>query len=236
MALGALAAVGALLAVVQLAPWKGSKAASSTTTPSTATTTTTPPVSTPAATPPDTTAPVTTAPVTTPPVTTPPVTAEKPPETFSTSPKQQRPTQTANQRPAMNQPAQQQPVQRPVQNPVQAPAQPQPAAQIPAQQPTVSAPPVDPGPSRAELQKVRESLMLLNNRAATVRNSMDSLRRSQAASGYGIGGQYTGPAGLMETYLNGAADALRANDVTAAKDFSTKAERQIDILEKLFHL
>ena len=65
---------------------------------------------------------------------------------------------------------------------------------------------------------------------------MQSLQRSQAAQGYNIGGQYSGPAGLMETYLRGAADALNNNDLVAAKDFSTKAEHQIEILEKLFHL
>ncbi len=93
-----------------------------------------------------------------------------------------------------------------------------------------------PGPSRAELQKVREDLTLLSNRAGTVHNSLQSLQQSQAAQGYGLGGQYTGPAGLMDTYLRGAADALDAKDLAAAKDFTAKAERQVEILEKLLHL
>ena len=103
-------------------------------------------------------------------------------------------------------------------------------------QPSTAAAAVDPGPSRAELQKTRESLALLNNRATAVRSSLESLKRAQAAQGYNIGGQYTGPAGLMDTYLNGATEALNAHDLSAAKDFAAKAERQIEILEKLFHL
>ena len=83
---------------------------------------------------------------------------------------------------------------------------------------------------------MREELTLLSNRAATVHSSMQSLQRSQASQGLGLGGQYTGPAGLMDTYLRGAADALDAKDLAAAKDFAAKAERQIEILEKLFHL
>jgi len=83
---------------------------------------------------------------------------------------------------------------------------------------------------------VRESLALLNNRASSVRSSMDSLKRAQAAQGFNIGSQYTSPAGMMETYLNGANDALNARDLGAAKDFAAKAERQIETLEKLLHL
>ena len=40
----------------------------------------------------------------------------------------------------------------------------------------------------------------------------------------------------MDTYLRGAADALNAERPPAAKDLATKAERQMEILEKLFHL
>jgi serine/threonine-protein kinase len=225
MAIGAVAAVGALLALVQLAPWKGSKAA-------------VPPTQVAATNP----APVT-PPVAVPtPATEQPIVAEKPvdqpvdkpavkPADPAPATVKPRPTQTAAQHPAISQPMQQQqPVQTPQQQPVQA------AAPPPQPQPVASAPAPDPGPSRAELQKVRESLALMNNRAATVRSSMESLRRSQAAQGYNIGGQYTGPAGLMETYLTGAGEALNAHDLNAAKDFSTKAERQLEILEKLLHL
>ena len=234
MAIGAIAAVGVLVAAVQFGPWKGSKAAVAP--PST------PPVTTanPA---PDTAAPAAPAPVPGPtvpePATQTPAASQKPVEAVS-----QRPVETAPQpskprvtssaaKPPATQPQPQQPLQAPpVQTPTQQPVQTTP--QAPAQQPPAA--PVESGPSRAELQKMRESLALMNNRANQVRTGIENLRRSQAAQGFNIGSQYTGPAGLMDTFLNGANEALNAHDLTAAKDFAAKAEHQLEILEKLLHL
>ncbi|MDE3164304.1 MAG: hypothetical protein KGN36_00725, partial [Acidobacteriota bacterium] len=125
--------------------------------------------------------------------------------------------------------------QAPVQQPVQTPA----AAQAPPPQ-AVPAAPVPSGPSqaelaaarRAELQKVRESLAMMSARAASVHSTLDSLRRSQAASGVGLRGDWMQAASLMDTFMRGSNDALNAGDAPAARDFMDKAERQLEILEK----
>ena len=214
MAIGAVVAVAALVGIIEFPARKTIQAAHPVSAPAPAT------VITPAP------APAENASV---PISTP----EKGTDAFSPPPKPQLahvPSQPVSQpRPQQPQPPQPQPQQPQTQQPAIQPATQPPAAQPPA----VAA---DPGPSRAELQKVREDLSLLSNRAATVHSSMQSLQRSQASQGLGLGGQYTGPAGLMDTYLRGAADALDAKDLAAAKDFAAKAERQIEILEKLFHL
>jgi eukaryotic-like serine/threonine-protein kinase len=229
MALGAIAAVAVLVAAVQFGPWKGGKAAGPTAAPVVTENPAPPPVTPPQPTP---SQPAAEVPAVTQPAAQVPSIPQKPVDTPLTTPVKPRPSVASSQRPTVSQPQQQPTQQQPMQMPAQQPAQS--APQVSAPQP--AAPPVDAGPSRAELQKMRESLALLNNRASSVRNSMDSLKRSQAAQGFNIGSQYTSPAGLMETYLNGANDALNARDLGAAKDFASKAERQIETLEKLLHL
>src|SRR5271157_4084560 len=119
--------------------------------------------------------------------------------------------------------------------------QPQPQTQEPAppppepQQATVPPQPDQNAASRAELQEVQEKLVLLDNRAQGIRGTLDNLQRAQAAKGYGLGSQYTGPAGLMESYLRGAGDALNAGDAAAARRFLEKAEPPIAALEKLLN-
>jgi len=230
MALGAIAAVAVLVAAVQFGPWKGGKAASPPASPVVSENPAAPAVTPPQPAP---SQPAVETPVVTQPAAQVSSIPQKPVETPSTTTVKPRPSVAAAQRPPLSQPQQQSVQQQPIQMPPQQPAQS--APQVSAPQP-VTTPPVEAGPSRAELQKVRESLALLNNRASSVRSSMDSLKRAQAAQGFNIGSQYTSPAGMMETYLNGANDALNARDLGAAKDFAAKAERQIETLEKLLHL
>jgi hypothetical protein len=128
-------------------------------------------------------------------------------------------TQTTVQQPAqepVQQPAQQQPVQQPIQQPAQAVAPP-------------------PGPSRAEMQAAREQMMQLENRANGINTSLQSLQRSQQASGLNLSSKFTDPQGLMNGYIKGAADALNDHDPDSAKSFLEKAERQVAILEKLLN-
>src|SRR6185312_5272783 len=91
------------------------------------------------------------------------------------------------------------------------------------------------GPSRAELQAAREQMMQLSIRANGIHGSLQSLQRSQAASGLNLSSKFTEPAGLMDGYMQGAADALKANDLESSKNFLEKAERQVEILEKLLN-
>jgi hypothetical protein len=105
----------------------------------------------------------------------------------------------------------------------------------PQPQPQVSSPP-PPAPDlqarRAESQAARESLAQLSVRANGIRNTLQSLERRQAASGLGLRRDWVEAAGLMDTFLRGANDALAANDLAAARDLMRKAELQVDKLDK----
>jgi len=121
-------------------------------------------------------------------------------------------TQPAPQRPAVSQPA------------VLQPAAPlNPAA--PAPQPDLSA-------QRAELQKTREGLAMLLARSTSVHSTLDNLRHSQAASGLGLRGDWLQAASLMDSFLQGATNAIAAGDSGSAKDLMEKGERQLEKLEK----
>jgi hypothetical protein len=108
-------------------------------------------------------------------------------------------------------------------------APPPPVQEAPA---PVAARPAESGPSRAELQAAREQLVMLNARAGSVRASLQSLQRSQAASGLNLRADMQQASSLMNAYLQGATDAFNANDLAAAGSLMDKAETQIDKLEK----
>ncbi len=126
------------------------------------------------------------------------------------------------------------PVQAGVQ-PVASQPQPVPppvAAQPAAVQP-VSAPP---GPTRAEIAEARDRVAKLEVRGQLIHQSLDSLRNSMAAQGLSLNARFTGPQALMDTNLRSAREALGQSDLNAAREYSEKAEHQIEILEKLLNL
>ena len=96
--------------------------------------------------------------------------------------------------------------------------------------------PVAPSPElaarRAELQKVRESLVMLQARTSSIHTTLDGIRRSQAASGLGLRSDWAQAASLMDSFFQGANDALNAGDAAAARDLMEKSERQVEKLEK----
>jgi hypothetical protein len=117
---------------------------------------------------------------------------------------------------------------------------PVPVAEAPSAPPAQHASPAPQGkpeayPTRARVQEAREQWTMLNSRATGIRTSLDSIQRSQAAGGLNMNSRLQQPAHLMDSYLQGANDALNAGDVSAANDFMKKAERQIEILEKLLN-
>ena len=208
MGLGAVAAVLAIVALVAIAPWKGTGAAPAK-------------IASPAAQPP----------------------VSEPPAPVAAQPLSQ-PSSQPEPQPQM--PA------APVSTPVgasprvpsrtpgvaksAAPAGSQPAAQAPVvQQPAPQQPAAPKGPSRAELQEVRESLALVGVRAAGIRTSLQSVQRSQAASGMNLRGDMQSAASQMNTYLDGAEAALNAGDVAQARSFLEKAEPQVQKLEKFLN-
>ena len=73
---------------------------------------------------------------------------------------------------------------------------------------------------------------MLGARASGIRTSLQSLQRSQAASGLNLRGDMQEASSLMTTYLEGANAALNDGNLTQSKSFMDKAERQIEKLEK----
>jgi serine/threonine-protein kinase len=105
--------------------------------------------------------------------------------------------------------------------------------------PAVSAPaPVPPPPQpdlaakRAVMQKTRESYAMLNARAVSIHSTLQSLERSQAASGLGLRSDWVQSASLIDSFLRGSHEAIEAGDPESARDLMDKAERQVEKLEK----
>jgi eukaryotic-like serine/threonine-protein kinase len=223
MAVGAVAAVLAIVALVAIAPWKGTGAATGKATA---------PVAQPAVA--EQPAPVAAQP----PVQPPPQPEPQPQQPAATVPvppaatHASKPLNAAGGKaaPGVSQSA-------PPSQPASAAAQPSvPAQQAPAPQAAPAQQPAAPtGPSQAELQQAREHLAMIGVRASGVRTSMQSLQRTQAASGMNMRGDIQDAANLMTTYLNGADAALNAGDVAQSRSFADKAERQLEKLEKFFN-
>jgi hypothetical protein len=81
----------------------------------------------------------------------------------------------------------------------------------------------------------REHVAKLGVRASGIQGSLTTLERSQQSMGMNLSSKFTGPRDLMNSYMQGAQEAMSANDLPAAKDLAAKAERQIEILEKLLN-
>ena len=150
------------------------------------------------------------------------------PETKKTAAAQPPRGQSAPDGPRTSQAA---PVSSP---PVQAPAVQQ-ASPPPVQQ-QAAGPSPEQIAKRAELMKVREALAMLSARAGSIRSTMQGVQQKQAAQGLGMRGDWVSAAGLMESFLKAADDASKASDTDAAKDFMSKAERQIEKLETAFNI
>jgi serine/threonine-protein kinase len=229
MALGGIAAAAAIVAVIELGPWKGVKADSAKQQPSAA-------VAAPAQPAPSVTAPA-----------EPPAAA--PAETTS-------PVQAAAQPPQQ----QAQPASPPVSRPVARPSPPTGVAARVQENQYTQPPPVEPPPQRQvepplarepraepepapsnhprreEMTQAREHAAKLHIRADAIRGGLQSLKRSQQAMGLSLNARFTQPENLMNAYLNAANEALKAEDLPGFREYSEKAERQIEILEKLLNL
>jgi len=217
MALGGIATAAVVIGAIEFGPWKGTKAAPAAP----------PVVQTPASTPASTPAPPQAQPE--PASLTAPASA--PAATVVPQLLSQPPVRQARQAPAPRSSAQSA-------APPQTPPQQQPAAQPPPQQqaqpqPVAQPPQPPPGPSPAELEKARDRYDMLEARSTTILNH--SLFRSQAASGMSIRSDAANARTLMQTYLRNAADALNSGNLTAGANYMEKAERQIEILEKILN-
>ena len=222
MGLGAVAALLAIVAVIAIAPWKGTRAAPA----KVVAPAVQPAVSEPPA-------PVAAQPASQPepsatvPQPAVPVPVSKPVSQGSRV--ASRPAGTAKTVPAASPSSGAAPIAAGSAQP------PAPAPQQPVQQPAPQQPAAPTGPSRAELQQAREHIAMLGVRASGVRTSLQSLQRSQAASGMNLRGDMQEASNLMTSYLNGADAALNAGDVEQSRSFADKAERQLEKLEKFLN-
>ena len=84
----------------------------------------------------------------------------------------------------------------------------------------------------AELKDAEQQFDQLTSRAAAISDGLDTLRRAQAAQGYGLRGDIATAEQLMKTDLGRAQDALQQQDGAKAKEYLDKAEVQASILER----
>lgn len=240
MGLGAVVMAIAAIAIVQLAPWRGTRAAPSI--PENKPTVTSTPVATPAASAP---ADTPSSAAQTPAATTP---ARNTPAAAATPTPSAPPAVAAPRTPAATSKPVRITAQKEVTAPVRTapnPGTPAPAASqappptpvqtAPAQAPPVQTTPPPPAVSRAELQQTREQIVELGARASGIHSSLQTIQRAQAANGLNLRGDMVEAESLMDSYLQGANAALNAGDVASAKSFLQKAEIQVERLEKFLN-
>jgi eukaryotic-like serine/threonine-protein kinase len=106
--------------------------------------------------------------------------------------------------------------------PVSSPAVQQPQPQQPA------------GPSQQELDEASETLVKLQARADAVKNSLNRMRESQAASGLEIRQDIAAAASRLDSHMRAAEAALQGNRLDAAKSNMAHADEDLTKLEAFF--
>jgi serine/threonine-protein kinase len=84
----------------------------------------------------------------------------------------------------------------------------------------------------AELKDSERQFDQLTSRAAAISDGLDTLRRAQAAQGYGLRGDIATAEQLLKTDIARAQDALQQQDGAKAKEFLDKAEVQASLIER----
>ncbi len=84
----------------------------------------------------------------------------------------------------------------------------------------------------AAIREHRELLMLLDTRANSIKGSLHTLQQQQSASGLNLRGDIVTAQQRMEIYLNEAETAGKSGDPVAMKKNLASAEREIEKLEK----
>ncbi|HEX4228759.1 MAG TPA: protein kinase [Bryobacteraceae bacterium] len=113
------------------------------------------------------------------------------------------------------------PRRAPVENPQ--PTPPATPVQSPVQTPS--------GPSQAELDQANERMVQLSARAAAVQGTVNLLRQQMAVSGLGLRQDMAAALSRLETRMDAASRALRANDPASAQKLMDAAEKDVDTLE-----
>jgi len=98
------------------------------------------------------------------------------------------------------------------------------------QAPAVPAPP--PGPTPEEIAKAEDEADKINVRAATVQNSVETLRHQQQAAGYNLRADISSSQDRLQAYLAKGNAALKAQDLKTAQKYFDLAETELGKLEK----
>lgn len=83
-----------------------------------------------------------------------------------------------------------------------------------------------------ELEEMERQMDQLASRAGSVHDSLETLRRQQAAQGLGLRGDIASTQERMNTYLGKAQAAMRKEDIRGSKKYMELAEPEIEKLEK----
>jgi len=83
-----------------------------------------------------------------------------------------------------------------------------------------------------ELEEMERQMDQLASRAGSVHDSLETLRRQQAAQGLGLRGDIASTQERMNTYLGKAQAAMRKEDIRGSKKYMDLAEPEIEKLEK----
>ena len=83
-----------------------------------------------------------------------------------------------------------------------------------------------------ELEEMERQIDQLASRAGSVHDSLENLRRQQAAQGLGLRGDIASSQERMNTYLGKAQAAMRKEDIRGSKKYMELAEPEIEKLEK----
>lgn len=159
--------------------------------------------------------------------------AENSPAQFPAAPAEVQPPSPVASAPAPPAASPENPAPPPASVPIKvtktpAPASPKPASPIQQATPTVL--PENAGTAE-ELKQVREQLNLLSIRMDTVKTSLDTLRRKQAASGLALRSDMASAEQRMEYYYSQTETALKSQDTDAAKKNLDLAEQEVSKLE-----
>jgi len=94
------------------------------------------------------------------------------------------------------------------------------------------APSAPPGPTAEEIAKAEDEADKVNIRAATVQNSIETLRHQQQAAGYNLRADISASQDRMQAYLAKGNAALKAQDLKSAQKYFDLAEGELGKLEK----
>ncbi|HEX8711898.1 MAG TPA: protein kinase [Terracidiphilus sp.] len=105
----------------------------------------------------------------------------------------------------------------------------QPAATQPS--PAAAQPAAAAGPSPKEMQEAHDHLDNLGARADAARTAVESIRRQQQAQGLDLRGDILASMSRLNNDMNSANQALNRNDPSSASQYMDRAERELNTLE-----